>query len=311
MISIIIPVYRPDKIFFEVLKGVYSQRTKEKFEVICLETISKNNETLNTYRYPVRVIRINKKEFNHGLTRDRGVREARGERIVFLTQDAVPGNEYWLKHLIENLADNNTAGVYSRQIPHPFCHPLARYHLESYIGTEPARRIQFVPFDKKFSELDPWEKFKLVHFANVSSCMRRDIWEKFKDVYGSHEGGTNLCYFCRVILFWMPLVFLLHAALLAATVFVLIILPIRLFNPTGYGNIVATTVAIAAIIATTIVLVKWWRSMRGEGLVQRVVVRKEQKEPSFVSITWTWVVSQERKICPLIKFYNGEEKTHA
>ena len=44
-------------------------------------------------------------DFSHGRARNLGAREAKGEIVVLLTQDAVPADRAWLARLLEPFAD--------------------------------------------------------------------------------------------------------------------------------------------------------------------------------------------------------------
>lgn len=66
----------------------------------------------------VNFVRIERKEFNHGSTRDIALRHTAGDFVCFLTQDAVPASSRYLETLVEPLlADNSVALVSGRQLP--------------------------------------------------------------------------------------------------------------------------------------------------------------------------------------------------
>ena len=65
-----------------------------------------------------RVHEIPPEEFGHGRTRNLGVELARGETIVFTTQDAFAADDDWLARLPRRSRGAGVAGVYGRQLPH-------------------------------------------------------------------------------------------------------------------------------------------------------------------------------------------------
>ena len=81
--------------------------------------------------------------FGHGRTRNLGVELARGETVVFTSQDAVADNADWLARLVAAARSGpDVAGAYGRQLPHPGARPPERFFLDFLYG--PDHRIQRV-----------------------------------------------------------------------------------------------------------------------------------------------------------------------
>ena len=55
--------------------------------------------------------------FGHGSARNRAAAAARGEVLLFLTQDVEPVGDGWLAPLLDALSDARVAGVFGRQVP--------------------------------------------------------------------------------------------------------------------------------------------------------------------------------------------------
>lgn len=115
-ISIIILTKNAGEKLKTVLDGIFSQTIKF-MEVLIIDSTSDDNTIKIAEKYPVRIIKINAEEFGHGKTRNFGANLARGSHVVFLTQDAIPENENWLKELTNPFKDPDVVGVYGRQIP--------------------------------------------------------------------------------------------------------------------------------------------------------------------------------------------------
>src|SRR4030067_385234 len=92
-------------------------------------------------RFPLRLYRINKKDFNHGIMRQRGLELAEGDYVAFLSQDAIPADENWLESLVKNFEDEKGAGVYSRQLAKSDCDPIARKYVETWITSSKYKKI--------------------------------------------------------------------------------------------------------------------------------------------------------------------------
>ena len=90
-VSIVIPTKNGGHLFEKVLDAVFKQKTEYEYEVICVDSGSKDG-TLDVIRkYPCRLFQIEPSEFGHGKTRNYGA-----ERISSLLrrmrfQRPIPG----------------------------------------------------------------------------------------------------------------------------------------------------------------------------------------------------------------------------
>lgn len=112
-ISIIVPVYNGEKYLEKLVKKIKEQKDIFEIELIALVTTSKDKSLELSKKLFDKVIEV--KKFNHGKTRHEGALSAIGDILVFITQDILPYDKYWLKNLTEPLNDNIVAS-FSRQI---------------------------------------------------------------------------------------------------------------------------------------------------------------------------------------------------
>ena len=72
-VSIVIPTKNGGHLFEKVLDAVFKQKTEYEYEVICVDSGSKDG-TLDVIRkYPCRLFQIEPSEFGHGKTRNYGL----------------------------------------------------------------------------------------------------------------------------------------------------------------------------------------------------------------------------------------------
>lgn len=196
-VSIIVPVKNAARYLDEQMRAVFAQQGVPRPQVVLLDSGSTDGSLSIAARYPVRVIEIRPEEFNHGRTRNLGARETSGEFIVFLTQDATPADNSWLRNLLKPLIDDpSVAGSFSRHLPRPGCSiPLARQIEEEWEQAGGCERVV-----KKVSSREELESNKpfFAYFANTSSCLRRSVWERipFREV----EFGEDVDWAERVLL---------------------------------------------------------------------------------------------------------------
>lgn len=187
-ISVFIPFYNGDKYVTELLEAVISQRLPKGYELEILATDSGSSDnTVELIRkYGDRVIlnEIPNSEFGHGKTRQAAVNRARGEFILFLSQDATPANERWLINMIEPFFISDKVGcVFGRQTPRPDSVPTIKREVSSVFGGIGAP--DSIVIHRERSLVDGFKMNSLnTFFSDVNSAVRKDLLNKipFRDV---------------------------------------------------------------------------------------------------------------------------------
>ncbi len=200
-----IPTLNGGAVFREVLERVRGQRLVEPAEIVCIDSGSTDGTAEAAQAAGAVVVRIAKAEFNHGLTRNRGIEASRGEIVVLLVQDALPADEMWLSALLEPFGDPRVAGAYSRQLPRPDCNPFVKGRLLSWAASRPNRVIQEVSSLAELEALPPLERLQRIAFDDVSSAMRRSVWTQFP--YSKRNFGEDIEWGRRVLLAGHRIVF--------------------------------------------------------------------------------------------------------
>ncbi len=91
----------------------------------------------------------------------------------------MPLDERWLAAMVENLEhDEWVAGVYGRQIPRPDSSALTRVLVNSLATASLERWEKFAGGLEQYRALPPRKRRRLANFDNVSSCLRRSVWEE-------------------------------------------------------------------------------------------------------------------------------------
>ena len=110
-----------------VLEAVTTQILCSTYEVIIIDSTSADNTTEVSQAFPVTLYQIPAESFGHGTTRNLGARLANGRTIVFLSQDAIPSNGYWLREHLSGLQRHRVAGAFGRQLPRPEARPTEKF----------------------------------------------------------------------------------------------------------------------------------------------------------------------------------------
>ncbi|MDQ3739444.1 MAG: glycosyltransferase [Actinomycetota bacterium] len=173
MISIVIPVKNGGDDLRRCLDGIAAQRVPDEVEVVVVDSGSTDGSDALAEAAGARVHRIPPEEFNHGGTRNLGASLARGDVLVFTSQDAHAESEDSLSLLVAPLADPSVGGVYGRQIAHQGAKPPEEFFLDFLYG--PRARVQRASSAGELS-------METTLFSNVFSAMRRDVFERFRFV---------------------------------------------------------------------------------------------------------------------------------
>ena len=170
MISIVIPVKNGGTDLVRCLDAIAAQQIDDEVEVVVVDSGSSDGSLQTAQRLGARVHSIAPSEFHHGRTRNLGAELARGDILVFTSQDAHAADAHWLARLTAPLrSDETVAGVYGRQLPHEDATPPERYFLDFLYGPDPRRQRL-----ESAQELS----FEVTLFSNVNSALPRRVWEE-------------------------------------------------------------------------------------------------------------------------------------
>ena len=173
-IDVIIPVYKPDKNFLQLIEKLETQ-TVSVNRIILMNTEEKYFSQLYygtrfaKQYHNIDVYHLSKKEFNHGKTRRQGVKRSDADVFVMMTQDAMPQDEYLLEKLLKCLEEEEVAAAYARQLPAPDSTPVESY-MRSFNYPEKSEV-------KSVKDMET-RGIKAFFCSNVCCAYKRDIYEK-------------------------------------------------------------------------------------------------------------------------------------
>jgi rhamnosyltransferase len=116
-------------------------------------------------------------DFDHGRTRNLGIERSTGRFVVLMVQDALPASDGWLAALVAPLLqDHRIAGSYARQQPTPDASAITRYYAARALASSDKPRVMAID-RATYATLHPMERLDVCTFDNVSSCIRRSVWQ--------------------------------------------------------------------------------------------------------------------------------------
>jgi rhamnosyltransferase len=128
-VDVLIPTYHSDEKLECLLDMLYHQTIRPS-RVILLHTIDYDGQEqplLEISGSDITVIPIAKKNFDHGGTRKYGASLSDADIILFMTQDAVPADEYLIEKLLKPYKNSQVAATYARQLVNDKADLLERY----------------------------------------------------------------------------------------------------------------------------------------------------------------------------------------
>lgn len=200
-VDVIIPAYRPDDKFYRLLNMLEKQTVKPE-NILILQTVDNKDakEELNIPEMSIRtnVYYIDKKDFDHGGTRRYGASLSEADILMYMTQDAVPEDEFLIEKLLEPYGDPLVSATYARQLPDEKADLLERY----------TRNFNYPPESRVKSAVDIDELgIKTFFCSNVCATYRKSIYDKLggfvertifnEDMIMAHamiHGGYKIAY---------------------------------------------------------------------------------------------------------------------
>lgn len=179
LVTVVLPVKNGIEYLEEVLVALKNQKTNFKFDILAIDSGSKDGTLELLEKFSIRTHHIKPTEFNHGGTRNLGVSLSDSKYVAFLTQDATPATDKWLEEIVRPMEENeNVAGVWGKHLARPDCNPIVARDLTEFmdsLGNEIViNHIEKIKDDPNFEAMLPAYSF----YSDVNSCLRKSIWEK-------------------------------------------------------------------------------------------------------------------------------------
>lgn len=170
-VDLIIPVYKPDDKFDKLLKEIKNQ-TVQPNHIYIMNTEEKyfHSENISLFSN-ITISHISKQDFDHGGTRNAGARQSDEtvELLLFMTQDAVPADEYMIANLVKAFSDDEVAAAYARQLADRKVNPMEYY-----------TRLFNYPKESQKKSMKDYERLGIKTFfcSNVCAMYRKEEYIK-------------------------------------------------------------------------------------------------------------------------------------
>lgn len=172
-VDVIIPAYKPDQKFLTLIDKLTHQSVPIN-QIIVMNTEQKYFDRLvygtsfSKEHHKIMVRHLSKREFDHGRTRNQGVKYSEADYFIMMTQDAIPADAYMVEQLLAKLRQEKVAAAYARQLPDEKCSEEERY----------ARHFNYPPESRMKDQKDlPDLGIKTFFCSNVCAAYNRKIFD--------------------------------------------------------------------------------------------------------------------------------------
>jgi len=178
-ISVFIPTFNGERYLAECIEAVLGQELPKGYDLEFLITDSGSKDStldiIHAYKDKIKLTTIPNSEFSHGVTRSKAAHVAKGEFVLFLTQDATPAHNRWLINMIEPFFLSNKVGcVFGRQTPRAHAAPTIKREVYGAFGS--AGTPDSITINRQLSLVDFKEVSKLnTFFSDANSAAKRSL----------------------------------------------------------------------------------------------------------------------------------------
>ncbi|MCK4766333.1 MAG: glycosyltransferase family 2 protein [Candidatus Aminicenantes bacterium] len=175
--SIVILTHNSIGIVNRLVDALVNQVFNHGYEVIFMDNSSTDDTVAYLEKTPFknkRIFNVPQGEFSHSGTRMKAAKAARGQYMIFFTDDIIPSGRDFLENLTAPVLQGRAVAAYGvYQIDGKTCDPIDAYlHNDWYLDfdeiTEPISQFCWNKFP-------PELRRRLCNFDNCSSCIEREV----------------------------------------------------------------------------------------------------------------------------------------
>ena len=169
-VDVIIPTYHPGNDFYQLLKRL-DQQTRPIHRILVMNTEESGwkPEWEKEFKQ-LQVYHLQKSDFDHGGTRKKAAELSLADFMIFMTQDALPVDEYLVEHLLKPLeADEKVGAAYARQLPKQDCR-----FIECYTRSFNYPSVSSVKWEKDTGRYG----IKTYFCSNVCAAYNKEIYKE-------------------------------------------------------------------------------------------------------------------------------------
>lgn len=178
-ISVICPIYNGSRYIKDIDNNLKKQQGIDKIFIKYLLTESDDESESILQDISAEYVKIAKEDFSHSISRERAAYEAKGNIVVFITQDIIIEDDMWLHKLTKDIVNEKCEAAFSRQI-------CTNKSIERYT------RMFNYPEKSRIVSLDNISELgiRTFFYSDAASAIRKDIFIELNG-YDNKDLVTN------------------------------------------------------------------------------------------------------------------------
>jgi rhamnosyltransferase len=181
IVTVAVPVLDGGATFAALLDSVHDQAFDGDVELLVADSGSRDGSADVAAQRGAALLQVPKASFSHGATRNLLASRARGDVVVYLTQDAVPASRTWLTELVRGLESApDVALSFGPYVPRPDAPLHVRRELLAWFAsfsTDGSVRVDRLGAGERAVDardlLGP-----RAFFTDANGCVRRSAWQR-------------------------------------------------------------------------------------------------------------------------------------
>jgi glycosyltransferase involved in cell wall biosynthesis len=173
-VSIVIPTLNGGPVFKQCLQRIHQQKYDGTIQIVVMDSGSNDMTCKWAADFGAQIIRIEKQDFHHSITRNAALKYVAYDFVVFLVQDAIPCGDWWLSDLLTCMMGNELAAVHVGHIPHDGAGVFTRFEAQAHNqAMGDGEIVQAIEDPNQFSEMLFEDAYKTIRLNNVCAIYRK------------------------------------------------------------------------------------------------------------------------------------------
>ena len=184
-VSVVVPTYNGGSQLETLFQTLKQQKKCGNVEIVIVDSGSTDGTIQLCNRYGVTMIQIPNEHFSHSTARNLGAEAARGQFLVFMTQDALPSSEEWLAEMIAPILEGEADAVSCGEecpVDTDLYYKVANYGHASFVGM---LHNDVLGSKEKCKDKQTLRKF--ASLSDVACAIKRSTFLRFRHRYDFAE----------------------------------------------------------------------------------------------------------------------------
>lgn len=188
-ISVVVPTYNGADTLIRQFGMLSGQVGIREIELIMVDSGSSDDTLEIGKMFGAQIIQIKQEEFSHSYARNLGAQKSTGDYLLFMTQDAIPTDEFWVYRLFAPIVQGHVVAVSPMELETDAGDMKYKIDIEShmrFLGVYDSDKIGSLP-----AHQDYYNMRVNGQLCDVTCLIKKDVFEKYQ-YHGSFAEDLDL-----------------------------------------------------------------------------------------------------------------------